>query len=120
MAHAYTPGLRVTELAALRKERILPLKGEVLVREGDEVAPDHVVARTELPGNVHSVNVANSLSVTPDEVPGKMIKREGDPVEKGEILAKSTALFGLFKSNVAAPVTGFVESVSKVTRAASG
>ncbi|NNE43279.1 MAG: hypothetical protein HKN12_03650 [Gemmatimonadetes bacterium] len=115
MAHAYTPGLRVTDLAALRKERILPLKGEVLVKEGDKVASDTVVARTELPGNVHSVNVANVLSVLPDEVPGKMIKQPGEKVEVDEIIAKSSTLFGLFKSNVKSPIKGFVESVSEVT-----
>ena len=44
MAHAYTPGLRVTDLAAIRKERILPLKGEVLVAVGDHVTAEQVVA----------------------------------------------------------------------------
>jgi hypothetical protein len=115
MAHAYTPGLRVTDLAALRKERILPLKGDVLVGEGDSVTAEQVVARTELPGNVHSVNVANVLSVLPEEVPGKMLRKEGESVEEGEIIAKSSTLFGLFKSSVRSPVTGFVESASAVT-----
>ena len=31
MAHAYTPGLRVTRQAVIRKQRRLPLKGQVLV-----------------------------------------------------------------------------------------
>ena len=115
MAHAYTPGLRVTELAALLKERILPLKGEVLVQAGETVRADQVVARTELPGNVHSVNVANLLSVLPDEVPEKMVKGAGDPVAKDEIIAKSSSLFGLFKSNVKSPIAGSVESVSEIT-----
>ena len=115
MAHAYTPGLRVTELAALRKERILPLKGEVLVGQGDEVTAEQVVARTELPGNVHSVNVANILSVLPDEVPSKMEKKEGEPVAKDEVIARSSSLFGLFKSVVKSPIEGFVGSVSTVT-----
>ena len=39
MAHAYTPGLRVTESATLRRERRLPLKGDVLVSVGHHVAP---------------------------------------------------------------------------------
>jgi hypothetical protein len=115
MAHAYTPGLRVTELAALRKERILPLKGEVLAKVGDHVPADDVVARTELPGNVHSVNVANILSVLPDEVPGKLEKPDGSPIVQGEIIARSSSLFGLFKSSVKSPITGSIESVSHIT-----
>lgn len=115
MAHAYTPGLRVSELTVLRKERTLPLKGEVVVKVGDVVTANQVVARTELPGNVHSVNVANLLSVLPDEVPSKMEKKEGDPVKEGDILARSSSLFGIFKSTVKAPITGTVESISHVT-----
>ncbi len=115
MAHAYTPGLRVTALAALRKERILPLKGEVLVQEGDRVTAEQVVARTELPGNVHSVNVANILSVLPEEVPAKMEKKDGEPVQVDEPIARSSSMFGLFKSVAKSPISGFVESVSEVT-----
>jgi hypothetical protein len=115
MAHAYTPGLRVTELAALRKERILPLKGEVVVSEGDRVTAEQVVARTELPGNVHSMNVANVLSVLPEEVPGKMVKQPGEPVATDDVIARSSTLFGLFKSSVKSPVSGTVENVSEVT-----
>jgi hypothetical protein len=37
MAHAYTPGLRVAESAVLRRERRLPLKGEVLVQAEQSV-----------------------------------------------------------------------------------
>ncbi len=115
MAHAYTPGLRVSPLTILRKERTLPLKGEVMVKTGDVVTADRVVARTELPGNVHSVNVANVLSVLPDEVPSKMEKKEGEPVREGEVLARSSSLFGIFKSVVKSPITGKVENVSHVT-----
>jgi hypothetical protein len=115
MAHSYTPGLRVTALAALRKERILPLQGEVVVRVGDRVTAEQVVARTELPGNVHSVNVANVLSVLPEEVPSKMIKKPGEQVRKDDVIARNATLFGLFKSAVKSPVTGSVESVSEVT-----
>jgi hypothetical protein len=115
MAHAYTPGLRVTELAQIRKERILPLHGEVLVAAGDEVSAEQVVARTDLPGNVHSVNVANILSVLPDEVPSKMLKRDGEAVGKDEPIARASTMFGLFKSVARSPIAGRVESVSSVT-----
>lgn len=115
MAHSYTPGLRVTELAQVRKERILPLHGEVLVGVGDRVLAEQVVARTELPGNVHSVNVANILSVLPDEVPGRMLKRDGEAILKDEVIARSSTLFGLFKSVAKSPIGGKVESVSSVT-----
>ena len=45
MAHAYTPGLRVTERATVRKERRLPIAGRVLAEAGARVRAEDVVAR---------------------------------------------------------------------------
>jgi len=115
VAHAYTPGLRVAEYTIVRKQRRLPLPGNVSVSVGDRVKADDVVARTELPGNVESVNVANRLGVPPEDVPHAMLKNEGDPVEKGEIIAQSKSFFGLFTSKCVATVSGTIENISSVT-----
>lgn len=116
MAHAYTPGLKVAERTVIVKERRLPLKGEVRVKEGDRVRAEDVVARTELPGNVVPVNMSGLLAVPPEEVPTVMLKKVGDPVQKGEVIAESKGLFGfLFKRTVTSPITGTVESISEVT-----
>ena len=74
MPHAYTPGLRVTEATVLRKERRLPLPGEVHVEQGQPVTAGDLVASTELPGNVTSVNVAHELNLQPQEVAAAMVK----------------------------------------------
>ncbi len=115
MAHAYTPGLKVTRLAHLRRERRLPLKGDVLVEKGDAVTADQVVARTELPGNVHMLNIAGILNVHQSDVMDCMLKQEGSPIQKDEIVATAKSLFGLFKSHCKSPITGTLESVSSVT-----
>ena len=115
MAHAYTPGLRVAEKTLLKKERRLPLPGEILVKEGDRVTADQIVARTHLPGNVRAVNVANKLGVPPDDLAQIMLKKAGDALEKDELIAQSKGFFGLFKSTVRSPIKGSVESVSSVT-----
>ena len=83
MAHAYTPGLRVTERAVVRKERRLPLKGDVLVARGDTVSARTVVARTLLPGNIQTVNLASSLGIEPNEVAGKLPTRSAPPSRPG-------------------------------------
>ncbi len=115
MAHAYTPGLKVTRAEILRKERRLPLIGEVLVKKGDKVKAEDIVARTELPGNVQPLNVAGLLSVPPEEVPQVLIKKQGDKVKKGEPIAISKSFFGIFKTNVTSPVDGTIDSVSNIT-----
>lgn len=115
MASAYVPGLKVTDQAVVHLERRLPLKGEVTVRVGDRVAWDQPVARTFLPGRVDMVNVAAKLGLEPSEVPGCMLKAEGETVAKGEALARNHGFFGLFKATLESPVTGTVESVSGVS-----
>ena len=61
MPQAYTPGLRVTAHTTIRKQRRLPLEGEVLVSKGDVVTRDQIVAQASLPGNVTTLNLVNKL-----------------------------------------------------------
>ena len=115
MAHAYTPGLRVTRHTVLRRTRRLPVQGQVLAAVGDIVEREQVVARTELPGRVSTVNVVNRLGITAEELPGYMLKAEGDPVSAGEPIAETRPFIKWFKTTVPSPIEGTVDSVSPVT-----
>ena len=116
MGSAYTPGLKVSPHTLIQRLRRLPLKGDVLVQTGQAVTPDTIVARASLPGLMQSVKVAAQLGIDADEMPATLIVKEGDTVEKGQILAATKAFFGMFKSEAKSPVTGVVETIS----AASG
>ncbi|MDX1932206.1 MAG: hypothetical protein SFU56_06350 [Capsulimonadales bacterium] len=115
MGSAYTPGLTVSEDTIISKTRRLPLKGTVLVERGQEVAPDTVVARADLPGIMHSVKAASILGCDPEDVPHSLLVQVGDPVTRGQVIARTTGLWGLFKSEAKATTTGTVEIVSPVT-----
>ncbi|MFA4044325.1 MAG: hypothetical protein HZRFUVUK_001111 [Candidatus Fervidibacterota bacterium] len=115
MGTAYTPGLIVSADAIIRKERRLPIKGEVLVKVGDIVSPTDVVAKAELPGPLTPVRVADRLGIEPRSLPQVMKKRVGESVRKGEVLAEMKSFFGLLKSSVESPVDGVVEFISDVT-----
>ena len=115
MAHTYTPGLTVTPRMLVVRKRLLPIPGIVLVQEGDAVSSDKVVARAELPGKVHVVNVVNQLGILPEDLKDFMVKREGDRVEQGEVLAENRPLIKWFKSTVISPITGSVETISNST-----
>ena len=115
MAHAYTPGLKVIPKTVVHKTRQLPLKGDVVVEKGQKVTADDVVATTDLPGNVVPMNLANMLNIEASEIPELLIKKPGDKVEKGEIIAETPGIFGLFKSKAHSPASGTLEAVSKVT-----
>jgi hypothetical protein len=114
MGHAYTPGLKVTEKLLVKKRRILPLKGDVTVKAGDKVKPGDVVARTVLPGNVVPINVANKLGIPPEDIDVVMLKKPGDAVKAGEMIALSKTLF-IFKNPCHATIDGTIESVSSIT-----
>ena len=115
MAHAYTPGLRVTGRAVLQKQRRLPIAGKVLVRKGDKVAAQTVVAHAELPGDVSAVNVVNQLGIPASDLPRLMLKSEGDTVTAGEAIAETKPLIKWFKSSAKSPIDGTIETVSNVT-----
>ena len=78
------------------KDRRLPIEGEVCVKAGDQVAAGDVVARTQLPGKIYPVNVANQLGVAANRLGGYMLKGVGDTVKEGEVIAKTDGVLGLF------------------------
>ena len=115
MAHSYTPGLKVLKKTVFKKERILPLKGDVLVKEGDSLNPDTIVASTNLPGNVQMLKVSNILNIDPKDVVEALKVKEGQDIKKGDLIAETSGIFGMFKSSVESPVDGTIESISQST-----
>ena len=115
MGHAYTPGLTVTERTTIRKRRLLPIPGTVMVKQGDRVTAESVVAQTELPGKVHSVNVANLLGAAPDEIRDYLIKKEGEAVHKDEVIAENKPFVKWLRTEIRSPIEGKIDTVSTVT-----
>jgi hypothetical protein len=115
---AYTPGLRVSRNTSIVKERRLPLKGDVLVKVGDEVEPSTPVARAELPGDLHAVKMVERLggSYTGQEIFPLLLVKEGDKIEKDQPIARTKGLFGKwFKTEVKSPIAGTMEYYMKQT-----
>jgi hypothetical protein len=116
MAFAYTPGLRVADVAEVLKTRRLPLKGEVLVKIGQQIEADTIVARTELPGNVKMFNIANLLGVPSSDIPELLLVKEGDAIKVDQPLVQSRGIFGRwFKNAIKSPIDGVFESFNEIT-----
>ena len=115
MAHSYTPGLTVSERITIQRKRLLPLPGTVLVTVGETVRADMPVARAELPGKVLALNLANQLGVAPGEIHDYLIKKEGDRIQKDEIIAENKPFIKWFKTEISSPITGTIESLSPIT-----
>jgi len=115
MAHAYTPGLKVTEAITITKQRRLPILGEVLVNEGDHLDARTVVARAKLPGDPEAINAANKLNIDAEDVERYFLIGEGDSFEEGEVIARASTFFGLFRHELKAPFSGTLELMSSLT-----
>ena len=115
MAHAYTPGLRVSADTIVRKRRLLPIPGQVVVAQGERVTAETQLAHTALPGAAYPINVVNKLSIAPAEIHAYLLKHEGDRIEKGEVLAENTPWLRWLQTQVRSPVSGTVDSISTVT-----
>src|SRR5205085_8455842 len=89
--------------------------GAVVVREGDVVEPETVVARAEIPGILRTVRAADILGIEAEEVPKTLLVRQGDTVTERQPVARSSSFFGLFKSECRAPVDGVVELISPIS-----
>jgi len=97
------------------KLRRLPIPGEVLVKMGDEIRPDTIVAETLLPGDPVIVPAMMKLGITPEGLPSCMLVNVGDHVNEGEILARYSMFFGLINRELPSPISGTVEVVSELT-----
>ena len=125
MSMAYTPGLKRKTDYTLRKTRTLPINGEILVKKGEKIFHDSIVAKTMIPGKVQTVDAAAVLGLegTYDanteefscELTKYMLKKEGDFVKKDEVIAKRIAVFGLLKRFCQSPINGTIESISNIT-----
>ena len=115
MTHAYTPGLRIAEKTKVTSQRVLPLLGDVIVKKGDVLKAEYVVARTHLPGKVHAINAVNRLGIQPKDLREYMLKKEGDAVQKDEIIAETKPWVKMLKTALLSPITGTIETISTVT-----
>ena len=115
MSAGYTPGLRVSASTPHRVRRLLPIAGEVVVNAGQDVRARDVVARTYMPGDVTPLNLAKLLSLPPSDVPECMVKRQGDQIVVGDVLARTKGIFGKFRNEYKSQVAGTIESISAVT-----
>lgn len=79
---------QVTPLVNVRRERMLPVPGDVLVRLNERVEPTQVVARANLPGDFRVLSVARELGVSPSKITRYLQVKVGDGIRRGQVIAK--------------------------------
>ncbi len=108
----YPPETRALPLTLIRRERLLPTPGRVLVAVGQEVPADAPVAEAEISGEVSVVNVAQLLRVPVARAYRYVKVKQNQDVKRSTVIAAK----GLFKSGqVLSPARGFVYRIDKAT-----
>lgn len=96
----------VTLLATLRRERLLPLAGDVTVQPRQRVEAADVVARTFVADRHYLVDVGRKLGLPDDKTDSTMVKQDGDAVKLGEPIAVRKTALGLRKLTARSPAEG--------------
>ena len=91
------------------------MKGNVHYDIGDNVKADDIVASTEIPGNVQMLNISKQLNIEPENIPECMLVKLDDSISKGQVIAESKGLFGLFKNQLKSPIDGVLANISEIT-----
>jgi hypothetical protein len=108
----YYPSVtQATSLTVIKRERLLPMRGEVLVSMGARVEPSDVVARASVREELHVVDIGKTLSVKSEDLDQYLLKAVGDTVEEGEaIAAKGRGLIPL-RRVCRSPVAGRIVAI---------
>lgn len=95
--------IRVAPVLEIRRTRKLPVSGRVLVKKGEMVHPQDVIAEALIPGNVVMLDLARGLGLSPHEVKTCLVREKGEALKEGDVIAQCE---GAFPRLVRAPVEG--------------
>ncbi len=95
----------IHKLTNIRRERVLPIEGHVLVRRMQKVTPTDVIVIAPLNPKFVLLEIAHGLNVTPARADELLQRRAGDELSKDDVIAGPV---GLFQRVIRAPHSGLV------------
>jgi hypothetical protein len=104
---------RVAASMVVRRERMLPLRGEVLVSTGSRVEPSDIVASAILPSGIQLLNVAKALSIGNEDLARHLRVNVGDLVAEGDVLAAARGPTSFLRRTFRSPIRGMVVAIAK-------
>ena len=107
----YPVSSRITALTTVRRERLLPVPGQVLVGPGEKVGPADVVARCQLPGEIRVLDVCRTLGIPRRRAARTIRKSAGDTVQVNDLLAAPRGPLSRLRKACRSPVDGHVVEV---------
>jgi hypothetical protein len=95
--------VHILPLTSIRRERVLPVPGRVLVRQGQTVQPRDIIAEAAIAPEHLLLNVSRSLGVSSKKVQSLIQREIGERVTEGDLIAGPV---GITRKVLRAPVSG--------------
>ncbi len=105
------PETRAVALTRIRRDRRLPVRGEVSAAMGSRLDPLDVIARAIPPRGRRAVSLTRVLGVREKDVPRRLQKQVGDVVEAREIIISKPINLGLQQLVYRAPGAGTIVAI---------
>ena len=84
---------RRAKILDIKRVRMLPFPGRVLVNEGQQVHPGDILAEAKVPADLVFVDVSKGLGVPPQKSGAYLLRKIGETLEEGDVLAQYEGLF---------------------------
>jgi hypothetical protein len=97
-------------LTTIRRQRVLPIGGRLLVTTGQKVAPTDVIAEANLAPQHTLLEVGHALGLTPEQVDPHIQRKMGERVAKGDVIAGPV---GVLNRTVRAPQDGRIVAIGE-------
>ena len=104
------PVRHILPLTTIRRERLLPLPGRILVRKGQKINASDQVAEANLSPQHLMMDIASGLGLSPDSADAYIQRKPGDLLSEGDLIAGPV---GWAKRVVRAPRAGKVVLVGR-------
>ncbi len=101
----------VKALTRIRRERMLPARGDVLATIGSRVDPLDVVARTNAVSHLRPIPLARYMHLNETVLDKYLLRKPGEPIVAREVIASRPELFGTLVRIYRAPGPGRVAAL---------
>lgn len=99
--------VRAGAVQDIQRIRRLPLAGEVLVFEGEQVQPNDVIAEASIPDKLFMLDIARGLGVDKSDVKRCLVRQPGEHLIEGDVIAQvDGAIPRLVRSPLSGQFTG--------------
>jgi hypothetical protein len=98
----------ILPLTTIQRRRFLPVAGKVLVRAGQEVTSDEIIATTDAFASHISLDLERGLGIPKGKITQYLKRKVGDEVSEGAVIATRSGMIG---RSVRAPRAGKLVAV---------